>query len=125
MNRRQSGRRRFLKDGAALAGLALGAAPSVAGQTLTSEMHEASPEDLHAYGERSHFETTIRKGKQGLWPAGGTRDYGFRTPLQNQRGIITPASLHFIISHGYEPPDLDPRQHRLLIHGMVDRPLTI
>ena len=123
MNRRLSGRRRFLKDGAALAGLALGAAPSVAGQTLASEVHEARPEDLHAYGERSHFETAIRKGKLGLWPAGGTRDYGFRTPLQNQRGIITPASLHFIISHGYEPPDLDPRQHRLLIHGMVDRPL--
>jgi len=38
-------------------------------------------------------------------------------------GIITPASLHFVLSHGYDPPDIDPRQHRLMIHGMVDRPL--
>ena len=38
--------------------------------------------------------------------------------------MITPPSLHFIISHSYEPPDLDPRQHRLIIHGMVDRPLV-
>lgn len=123
MNSRQSGRRRFLKDGAALAGLALGAAPSVGAQAPVSKPRGARLEDLHAYGERSHFETAVRKGKQGLWPAGGTREYGFRTPLQNQRGIITPSPLHFIISHGYEPPDLDPRQHRLLIHGMVDRPL--
>src|SRR5260370_34929567 len=38
-------------------------------------------------------------------------------------GIITPAPLHFIISHGHEPPEIDPREHRLMIHGMVDRPL--
>jgi sulfane dehydrogenase subunit SoxC len=31
--------------------------------------------------------------------------------------------LHYIVSHGYEPPDIDPREHQLLIHGMVDRPL--
>ena len=37
--------------------------------------------------------------------------------------MITPASLHFIVSHGFEPPDIDPREHRFLIYGMVDRPL--
>jgi len=43
--------------------------------------------------------------------------------LQEVAGIITPPALHFIVSHGYEPPDIDPQQHRLLIHGMVERPL--
>ena len=54
---------------------------------------------------------------------GEPRDFGLRTPLQDSVGMITPSSLHFVISHGYEPPDIDPREHRLLIHGMVDRPL--
>ena len=121
MNAKKPGRRQFLKNSAALAGLAAGAAGSAAARTPASE----TPEELHSYGERSHFENTLRKGKVGLWPADtGPRDYGFRTPLQNQMGIITPAGLHFIISHGHEPPDLDPSQHKLLIHGMVDRPLV-
>jgi sulfane dehydrogenase subunit SoxC len=115
---KQSPRRHFLKNASAIAGLAVGATRSAAGD---SEVRK----DLHAHGERSHFETSSRKGSLGLWPpaAGPTRDYGFRTPLQNSVGIITPASLHFVLSHGYDPPDIDPRQHRLMIHGMVDRPL--
>jgi sulfane dehydrogenase subunit SoxC len=48
-----------------------------------------------------------------------------RTPLQDSVGIITPASLHFVISHGYDPPDIDPQQHRLLIHGLVDHSLIL
>src|ERR1700681_1370812 len=108
-----------------MAGLAVGATRSASGQALKSETSEARPKDLHAYGERSRFEKSSGIGSLGLWPpaAGPTRDYGFRTPLQNSVGIITPASLHFVLSHGYDPPDIDPRQHRLMIHGMVDRPL--
>ncbi len=123
MNSKQSGRRQFLKNGAALAGLAAGARVPVNAATPATE----SVEQLHAYGVRSHYETWIRKGKH-LWPPegnveGAPRDYGFRTPLQHQTGMITPAPLHFTISHGNEPPDIDPAKHRLMIHGMVDRPL--
>ncbi|HLA39097.1 MAG TPA: sulfite dehydrogenase, partial [Candidatus Glassbacteria bacterium] len=64
-------------------------------------------------GERSRFENAGRL--LGL--------FGPRTPLQDSVGIITPSALHFMAAHGYDPPDLDPRQHRLLIHGLVDRPL--
>jgi sulfane dehydrogenase subunit SoxC len=119
---KQSPRRRFLKNASAMAGLAVGATRTARGQALKSETSEARPKDLHAYGERSRFEKSSRIGSLGLWPpaAGPTRDYGFRTPLQNSVGIITPASLHFVLNHGQEPPDIDPRQHRLLIHGMVD-----
>ena len=88
-------------------------------------IHLRRAEALHAYGERSHFENDARIGSIAMWPIvpGARRDYGFRSPLQDSMGIITPAPLHFIISHGHEPPDIDPREHRLMIHGMVDRPV--
>jgi sulfane dehydrogenase subunit SoxC len=31
--------------------------------------------------------------------------------------------LHYFNNHGYLPPDIDPSEHRLLVHGMVDRPM--
>ena len=47
------------------------------------------------------------------------------TPLQDSVGIITPSSLHYTATHrGAFVPDIDPREHRLMIHGMVDRPLV-
>lgn len=119
-------RRRFLKNAAAAASLAVGAIRSASGQTLGAETPGVCPNDLHAYGGRSRFENSVRTGNLSLWaPAPGTvRDYGFRSPLQDSVGVITPASLHYIVSHGNEPPDIDPRQHQLMIHGMVDRPLV-
>jgi len=126
MNSKQSERRRFLKNSAALAGLAVGAIQPASAQSAGSEKPEARPKDLHSYGERSRFENSVRLGAMGLYdtaPAGYHRDFGFRTPTQDSVGIITPASLHFVIAHGYEPPDIDPNEHRLLIHGLVDHPL--
>jgi sulfane dehydrogenase subunit SoxC len=38
-------------------------------------------------------------------------------------GIITPSGLHFERSHS-GIPDIDPDQHRLVIHGLVKRPLV-
>jgi sulfane dehydrogenase subunit SoxC len=66
------------------------------------------------YGARSQFETVMR-----LASAGGT---GALTPLQSVWGIITPSGLHFERHHN-GVPNIDPAQHRLLIHGMVDRPM--
>ena len=40
------------------------------------------------------------------------------------RGIITPAPLHFVQQHSSHFPEIDPQEHRLTIHGMVDRPLS-
>ena len=135
MKSKQQGRRRFLKDSAALAGLAVGAAGIAGAQTPGSANAHASPRDLHAYGERSRFETSHRIGNNGRFgnnagddPKPGQtrddRDIGLRTPHQNSYSIITPAAVHYVISHGYEPRDINPREHRLMIHGMVDRPLV-
>jgi sulfane dehydrogenase subunit SoxC len=48
------------------------------------------------------------------------------TPLQDLDGIITPSNLHFHMSHEQGLiMDIDPREHRLIVHGMVDRPLIL
>src|SRR5258708_15723614 len=135
MNPNQSGRRRFLKQSPVLAaGLAVGSIPilSARAQTQAPETAEATPPQRssasrNAYGERSRFESN----SQRRLGAHRTTDYGFRTPLQDVVGIITPVSLHYILDHDRslqglpnDPPALDPKTHRLLIHGMVDRPLS-
>jgi len=126
MTPKTSGRRRFLKNSAALAGLALGAGGAAQAADNPPENSAAPALDLHAYGRRSRFETAIRYGAMGLYdpaPAGWHQDFGYRTPIQDSVGYLTPPSLHYIIAHGYEPPDIDPVEHHLLIHGLVDKPL--
>ena len=117
MDAKERGRRRFLKEGAALAGLAVGAIRSASGQALGREKPEVQSKGPRAYSERSPFETSLRT----LPPPDGFAGF---TPLQDFVGIITPSSLHFVNSH-YDVPEIDPRQHRLLIHGMVDHPLIL
>src|SRR5690606_32630648 len=46
------------------------------------------------------------------------------TPLQDLTGPITPSDLHFERHHAGIPV-IDPAKHRLMIHGLVDRPLTL
>jgi sulfane dehydrogenase subunit SoxC len=47
------------------------------------------------------------------------------SPLQDSVGVITPSSLHYIATtRGSFMPDIDPKQHTPMIHGLVDRPLT-
>ena len=109
----QSGRRGFLKDSVALAGMAVAGVQSSRGQTPAPESPAPPSKSRREYGERSRFENSVRV--LGQW--------GPRTPLQESVGIITPSSLHFMAAHGYEPPDIDPEKHRLLIHGLVNRSL--
>ena len=45
------------------------------------------------------------------------------TPLAALEGIITPNGLHFERHHA-GAPDIAPRDHRLLVHGLVERPLV-
>ena len=70
------------------------------------------------YGERSLFEKSARYFGPSATPATGSS----RTPLQDLFGIITPSSLHFERHHA-GVPRIDPAQHELLIHGLVDVPM--
>ena len=64
------------------------------------------------YGRRSPFERAKRL----------TRPQRSRTPLQDLHGIVTPSALHFERHHN-GVPRIDPAKHRLLVHGLVERPL--
>jgi len=127
MDSKKPSRRLFLKNGAALAGLAVGASAAATSATA-ADVPEERVDQLHKHGERSHFVDSIRRGSinnpERHLPD-EPRAFGLTSPLQDSAGMVTPASLHFVISHGYEPPDIDPKEHRLLIHGMVDRPMTL
>lgn len=45
------------------------------------------------------------------------------TPHQSLHGILTPSALHFERHHNGVPA-IHPDRHRLLIHGLVERPIT-
>ena len=114
-------RRNFLKSGAAAA--AAGAVEITAGQI--PDAGTKSLKDLIAYGERSHYVTSKREPvNERPSPDQFGLTFHVLTPLQDSVGIITPSSLHFIGTHrGSIVPAIDPKDHRLLIYGMVDRPL--
>jgi len=46
-----------------------------------------------------------------------------RTPLAEVDGVVTPSPLHFERHHA-GVPEIDPAEHELVIHGMVERPLV-
>ncbi len=76
------------------------------------------------YGTRSRFE--VERTKRFTVPPGGWgstgRSIAAFTPHHLTHGTITPSGLHFEVNH-HGIPDIDPDQHELVIHGMVDRPL--
>jgi len=72
------------------------------------------------YQVPSRFEKTVVRTVDN--PDNEPRNSRARTPHHLLKGIITPNGLHFTICHG-GVPDIDPDQHRLVIHGLVKRPL--
>jgi sulfane dehydrogenase subunit SoxC len=66
-------------------------------------------------GKRSPYEALKRVPSRTLSSS--------ETPLQDLHGTITPADLHFERHHA-GVPFIDPEKHKLVIHGMVKRPMT-
>ena len=116
MDSNRSGRRGFLKR-TALAGLAAGAERSASAQSAGSE---AKTQDTHVHGTPSRFATAAAGRGYKL----SVNHMTYYTPLQDSAGIITPAAFHFMQQHSARLPDIDPGQHSLTVHGMVDRPLS-
>jgi sulfane dehydrogenase subunit SoxC len=109
-------RRRLLATAASL--IASGPASLMLGTGKAAEPDGVDPmrvpgSPVRPYGERSPFEAAIRSGG----------DSHSLTPLQALHGIITPSSLHFERHHNGVPA-IDPARHRLLIHGLVARPMV-
>jgi sulfane dehydrogenase subunit SoxC len=98
--------------------LAVAAVQSADAQAPQSE---ARLKDPLAYGQPTRFDSTVRRA---LGAGSAISDTALTTPLQDLDGIITPSGLHFLMDHVNGIPDIDPDQHRLLMHGILDRPLT-
>jgi sulfane dehydrogenase subunit SoxC len=74
-----------------------------------------------AYGMPSPFEKGVLRKLPDQPAAFPTAT---RTPLQSLFGSITPNGLFFERHHGGVPA-IDPAQHRLMLHGLVERPLLL
>jgi sulfane dehydrogenase subunit SoxC len=126
-------RRRFLRRGGALVGGAVASGLAGSEALATTETSENLPPNVpewmktpgdpmgsQLYGTPSAFEKGVVKNipknlSQYLSASG-------RTPLQDLDGIITPNGLFYERHHG-GVPTIDPEQHRLMLHGLVDKPL--
>ncbi len=75
------------------------------------------------YGKPSDFEKSVIRRNVPWLTATPESSVSF-TPLQSLNGIITPNGLFFERYHAGRA-DVDPREHRLLIHGLVKRPLVL
>jgi sulfane dehydrogenase subunit SoxC len=75
---------------------------------------------LGPYGERSPFERATRWTRESKTPETGSSF----TPIQTSVGTLTPSSLHYERHHS-GIPTIDPARHRLVIHGMVSRPVSL
>jgi sulfane dehydrogenase subunit SoxC len=113
----RSSRRQLLRIGAALGGgLMAGREGALADENDPGQL--GTP--LGPYGERSPFEKAVRWRRDSKTPETGSSF----TPLQDSVGTLTPSSLHYERHHA-GIPTIDPAQHRLVIHGMVNRPLSL
>ena len=116
-------RRALLAAGASLGGAGVIAArPAFGAAELSVEPWMTEPgSPFTGYGQPSRFEAKVVRT---FASAPGTTGTGAsRTPLQRLNGTITPNGLHFERHHS-GIPDIDPDAHRLLIHGLVKRPLV-
>ncbi len=124
-----------------LAGLASGASLAAGGSALAQTgVHGASkaknlPPNVpdwskvlgdgvatHPYGKPSKFEKTVVRRDVEWLTASRESSVNF-TPLYALDGIITPNGLCFERHHG-GAAEINPADHRLMIHGLVDKPLV-
>ncbi|UFX43958.1 sulfite dehydrogenase [Bradyrhizobium sp. 41S5] len=125
-------RRRFLSA----AGLA-GAGIAISPQVLAAEAAKPDPlitevqdwqrylgdgVDRRPYGSPSKFEKNVIRRDVSWLTASAESSVNF-TPLHELDGIITPSGLCFERHHG-GVAEIDPAKHRLMINGLVEKPLV-
>ncbi len=128
-------RRRFLRRGATLAGGAVVGATLARGAgavTGTENLPPNIPQWMQLtgpgvvtspYGMPSKYEKDVVRRTVSWLTASPISSISF-TPLPNLKGIITPNGLHFERYHA-GIPEVVPAEHRLMIHGLVERPLIL
>jgi sulfane dehydrogenase subunit SoxC len=116
-------RRMFLAAGTTVAAAVASSAlpnPGAADALSVEPWMKVPGSGFVGYGQPSKHEDKVAR----IWnTAPGTTGTGAaRTPLHLLDGMITPNGVHFERSHS-GIPDINPDTHRLLIHGLVKRPL--
>jgi len=131
---RKFDRRRFLRGAAAAGGAAVGAAAGALPAVAAGNPENQPPnipewsKSLGAsvvdrpYGAPSPFEKEVVRRSVPWLTATPESAINF-APLGELHGTITPNGLHFERHHG-GAPDVDPTDHRLIVHGLVERPLV-
>src|SRR5215468_3404315 len=114
-NSKRTNRRNILRMGAAVMGGGLLSSRKV----VAAETPGSLGTPLGPYGDRSPYEKAVRWRRDTKTPETGSSF----TPLADSVGTLTPSSLHYERHHA-GIPTIDPNRHRLVIHGMVDRPLS-
>jgi sulfane dehydrogenase subunit SoxC len=75
----------------------------------------------YPYGMPSKYEAHVQRRTLD-WLTPDTYASITLCPLHQLHGIIVPNGLHFERYHG-GAPEIDPKDHKLVIHGLVERPL--
>ncbi len=137
-----SDRRNFLKKSAAYSMSALAAASVMAPVKASAEeaagkgdeyiLHEQKwattlgyELNKHPYGIPSPYEhNVVRRTTPLLSSAGDMHAAISLTPLQDLNGIIVPNGLFFTRTHN-GVASIDPNKHRLMIHGLVKKPIVL
>ena len=124
-DRREGGlsRRNFVAASASLAGSMV--AGRAAAESLADVPTREVGADLGGHSERSKYVKIARipeagPGQRNVDPGDAINS---KAPLDKLFGSITPSDLHYERSHS-GAPDIDPAKHRLLVHGMVRKPLV-
>jgi len=115
MKRASRSRRQVLRMGVAMGGGLL-----VTRSAAAADGPRTLGTPLGPYGERSPFEKAVRWRRESRTPETGSSF----TPLQDSVGTLTPSSLHYERHHA-GIPTIDPAEHRLVIHGLVERPISL
>jgi sulfane dehydrogenase subunit SoxC len=106
------------------------AGAGASGHAFADSLADVPPREpgapLSGHSERSKYVEISRlpEAGPGLRNVNPGDAINSKTPLNKLVGVITPSDLHYERSHS-GVPDLDPARHRLLIHGLVEKPLVL
>jgi len=135
-------RRDFFRKAAAYSAGAVAATSVLAPVTLSAAISESKEDDeniieekpwalelgkdvnFQKYGMPSPYEHNVTRRTTDILKSGNNQASIAVTPIQDSCGILTPNGLFFNRCHG-GTPDIDPNQHRLMIHGLVEKPIVL
>lgn len=121
INPQRGPRRRHVLEGLAAGAVLVPSARATEAPPAIPSWMQAQGADVnaHPYGQPAAFEAEVvrERMKSRTLTAGASF-----TPLQHLHGTITPNGLFYERDHG-GVPTIDPAAYRLLVDGMVDRPM--